>query len=174
MKYILFYNTIKYLKWSQIYFRVLRKLVKPKVTDRFDRVLPERNSRFVNFRLYDEKINQNMQATFLNHTKRLELPQDWNDDSHNKLWLYNLHYFDDLVAKNATTKHSLHLNLLDSWQTQNPEGIGNGWEAYPISLRISNIIKAWQAGLQLERRHFESLYAQASFLVKMALKASIR
>ena len=80
MKYILFYNTIKYLKWSQIYFRVLRKLVKPKVTDRFDRVLPERNSRFVNFRLYDEKINQNMQATFLNHTKRLELPQDWNDD----------------------------------------------------------------------------------------------
>ena len=164
MKYILFYNTIKYLKWSQIYFRVLRKLVKPKVTDRFDRVLPERNSRFVNFRLYDEKINQNMQATFLNHTKRLELPQDWNDDSHNKLWLYNLHYFDDLVAKNATTKHSLHLNLLDSWQTQNPEGIGNGWEAYPISLRISNIIKAWQAGLQLERRHFESLYAQASFL----------
>ena len=61
--YILFYNTIKYLKWSQIYFRVLRKLVKPKVTDRFDRVLPERNSRFVNFWLYDE--NQSKYASHI-------------------------------------------------------------------------------------------------------------
>ena len=58
----------------------------------------------------------------------------------------------------------MHLNLLDSWQTQNPEGIGNGWEAYTqFPCAFSNILEAWQAGLQLERRHFQSLYAQASF-----------
>ncbi|WP_105199410.1 heparinase II/III family protein [Pseudoalteromonas sp. T1lg10] len=41
------------------------------------------------------------------------------------------------------------------------------WEwlgALPISLRIPNIIKAWQAGLPLEAAHFESLYSQASYL----------
>ncbi len=163
-KIFLLYNTIKYLKWSQIYFRIVRILIKPKVTDRFVHVMPERNSRFVNFQLYDEKITQTMKATFLNHTKLLDLPNDWNDETQNKLWLYNLHYFEDFVARNAITKQAFHLKLLDAWQTQNPEGKGYGWEPYPNSLRISNVIKAWQAGLQLASRHFESLYAQASFL----------
>ena len=68
------------------------------------------------------------------------------------------------MAVNAATKYDFHISLLDKWALDNPPGVGNGWEPYPISLRIPNILKAWQAGLPLEQRHFESLYAQASFL----------
>ncbi|PWK50881.1 heparinase II/III family protein [Pleionea mediterranea] len=163
-KLLLVFNTLKYLKWTQLYFRIYRKLVKPKVTERLIGKLPRRNERFVNVSLYDEKITTDFRATFLNYSKYLDLPRDWNDESYSKLWVYNLHYFEDLLASSADEKYSFHLELLDKWQSQNAEGHGNGWEPYPISLRISNILKAFQAGLPLEQSHFESLYAQASYL----------
>ena len=163
-KILLLFNTLKYLKWPQYYFRVRRKLVKPVVTERFKGTLPVRNQGFVCASLYDEKITKDFLATFLNHTKQLNFPHDWSDESHSKLWTYNLHYFEDLLSVNAQEKYDLHLSLLDLWKAHNPEGIGNGWEPYPVSLRISNVLKAWQAGLPLEKRHFESLYAQASYL----------
>lgn len=163
-KLLLLFHTLKYLRWPQFYFRIYRKLVKPKVTELLYGELPKRNAGFVCANLFDEKITQSMEAIFLSHTKQLELPHDWDDESHSKLWVYNLHYFEDLLSINAHTKHAFHINLLDTWQAQNPVGQGNGWEPYPISLRIPNLLKAWQAGLPLEQRHFESLYAQASFL----------
>ena len=81
-----------------------------------------------------------------------------------KLWVYNLHYFEDLLSDNAEEKHNLHLQLLNSWVDQNPVGYGNGWEPYPTSLRIVNILKAWLGGLELDEKLFSSVFAQASFL----------
>ena len=163
-KLLLLINTIKYLKWTQLYFRIHRKLFKPRVTERFSGNLPKPNERFVNLLLYEEKITSDFKATFLNNSKQLAFPSDWNDESYSKLWVYNLHYFEDLLAEGADRKREFHLKLLELWQKQNPEGVGNGWEPYPISLRIPNILKAWQAGLPLNKAHFESLYEQASFL----------
>ena len=80
------------------------------------------------------------------------------------MWVYNLHYFEDLLSVNTNTKHDFHIALLNKWAAENPVGLGNGWEPYPISLRVPNILKAWQAGLPLQEKHFKSLYAQASFL----------
>ena len=163
-KKLLLFNTLKHLKWKQFYFRIYRKLMKPRVTERLAGALPERCSNFVYTALYDEKITRSMDATFLNHTKQLQLPEDWNNESYSKLWVYNLHYFEDLLTENAQDKYTFHMRLLDAWQAQNLEGMGNGWEPYTISLRVPNVIKAWQAGLPLKRKHFESLYAQASYL----------
>lgn len=162
--FLLLFNTLKYLKWTQFYFRIYRKLVKPKVTEQLSGALPMCNDRFVSAVLFDEKITYDLVATFLSYTKQLNLPHDWNHELPSKLWVYNLHYFEDLLCNNAHTKHSFHISLLDEWEAQNPIGQGNAWEPYPLSLRISNVLKAWQAGLPLEQRHFESLYAQASFL----------
>jgi uncharacterized heparinase superfamily protein len=53
---------------------------------------------------------------------------------------------------------------LNSWVDQNPVGYGNGWEPYPSSLRIVNILKAWVGGLALSDKLFESLHSQASYL----------
>lgn len=164
MKLLLLYNTLKYLKWSQIYYRVLRKIIKPSVSDYYEGELENRSCMWCHTPLYEEKITSEFKATFLNNPKKLSLPIDWNNELHSKLWVYNLHYFEDLLADNAQDKHAFHIDLLNKWIEQNPVGHGNGWEPYPLSLRISNVLKAWQAGLPLEQRHFESLYAQASIL----------
>jgi hypothetical protein len=37
---------------------------------------------------------------FLNMEGELVDAESWNDPAREKLWLYNLHYFDDLYEKN--------------------------------------------------------------------------
>ncbi len=163
-KLLLFINTVKYLKWPQIYFRVLRKLTKKKVTESFRGPEPKRSTSWEHLTLHDSKFDNQLEACFLNHTKKLDLPADWNNESPSKLWVYNLHYFEDLLSNNDEEKHNFHLQLLNSWVDQNPVGYGNGWEPYPTSLRIVNILKAWLGGLELDKKLFSSVFAQASFL----------
>ena len=38
---------------------------------------------------------------FLNEAHQIRGPEDWNHPQWEKLWLYNLHYFDDLNAAGA-------------------------------------------------------------------------
>jgi hypothetical protein len=78
-----------------------------------------------------------------------------------KLWLYNLHYFDDLNAQGAAaTRVPWHRALLQRWVLENPPTGGNGWEPYPTSLRIVNWVKWLQAGNRLCRR----MYAEPGML----------
>ena len=163
-KLLLLINTVKYLKWQQIYLRLVRKFVKPKVTDVFNGVIPQRSDGWERLTLYEEKIDKHLKACFLNHPKQLDFPADWNNEDISKLWVYNLHYFEDLLSNNADEKTNIHLQLLNSWVDQNPVGHGNGWEPYPSSLRIVNILKAWVGGLALSDKLFESLHSQASYL----------
>ena len=163
-KFFLLFNTLRYLKLQQIYFRLVRKLIKPKVTEIFHGLKPERSKTWEHVTLYDSKIDSQLEASFLNHTKKLDLPADWNNESNSKLWVYNLHYFEDLLSKNTEEKNTLHLKLLNSWIDQNPVGHGNGWEPYPTSLRIVNILKGWLGGLELNKKLLNSVFTQASFL----------
>ena len=163
-KLFLLFNTLRYLKWQQIYFRLVRKLIKPKVTESFQWSKPKRSKTWEHWLLYGNKIDSQLVAYFLNHTNKLDFPADWNNESPSKLWVYNLHYFEDLLSDNAEEKHNFHLQLLNSWVDQNPVGYGNGWEPYPTSLRIVNILKAWLGGLELDKKLFSSVFAQASFL----------
>ena len=163
-KLFLLFNTLRYLKWQQIYFRLVRKLIKPRVTESFQGPKPKRSKTWEHLPLYGNKIDSQLETCFLNHTKKLDLPGDWNNESPSKLWVYNLHYFEDLLSDNAEEKHNFHLQLLNSWVDQNPVGCGNGWEPYPTSLRIVNILKAWLGGLELDQKLLSSVFAQASFL----------
>jgi len=163
-KLLLLINTVKYLKWQQIHFRLVRKFVKPKVTDSFNGASPQRSDEWEHLTLYEEKIDNLLNASFLNHSKQLDFPSDWNNESCNKLWVYNLHYFEDLLSNNADEKRNLHLHLLNSWVDENSVGHGNGWEPYPTSLRIVNILKAWLGGLELDDKLFGSVHSQASYL----------
>ncbi|MBO7942844.1 hypothetical protein JTP77_044095, partial [Streptomyces sp. S9] len=73
---------------------------------------------------------------------------DWNSARLPKLWLYNLHYFDDLNACGAASREHWHRDLIARWIADNPPPAGNGWEPYCLSLRIVNWIK-WRCGGQL-------------------------
>jgi uncharacterized heparinase superfamily protein len=52
------------------------------------------------------------------------------------------------------------------WIAENPVGIGNGWEPYPLSLRICNWIKWSLSGHALEPSVLESLVLQARYLAR--------
>lgn len=161
---VLLFNTLRYLKGQQIYFRLARKLFKPKVTDKFRGLRLNKSKAWEHFTLYEEKIDKHLNACFLNESKKLNFPNDWNSKGPSKLWIYNLHYFEDLLSNNADEKRDFHRQLLNRWVDENPIGQGNGWEPYPASLRIVNILKAWLGGLELDDKLFKSVYFQASYL----------
>ena len=137
----LLFNTIKYLKASQILNRIKRKFIKPKVSlVNFPKhIYPYKSITPVikcSQRMYGESSFK-----FLNKEFTLKASEDWNAKNHDKLWLYNLHYFDDLNAINSEQRFVWHSNLIQKWIEDNPLGFGNGWESYPSSLRIVNWIK---------------------------------
>ncbi len=163
-KFFLFLNTVRYLRLSQIFYRVIKIIKKPRASDSFKNIVNHKSHKWISFPLYDEKVNRDLEANFLNFTKKLNLPEDWNQEKPSKLWLYNLHYFDCLIEKNSKYKRDFHLKLIDIWIKDNPFGCGSGWDPYPTSLRITNILKAWLCGLDIDKRTFESLHIQANYL----------
>jgi len=101
---------------------------------------------------------------FLGVERRLACAADWNRADWPKLWLYNLHYFDDLLARDAAQRRDAHLALMDRWLRENPPGLGNGWEPYCLSRRIVNWVKAAHAGFPLSAPLRHSLAVQTRYL----------
>ncbi len=88
----------------------------------------------------------------------------WDDPGRAKLWRYHQHYFDDLVAEGAAGRSAWHHALIAAWHEQVPLGWGSGWEPYPLSLRIVNLIKWILAGNEPDPATLDSLAVQARFL----------
>jgi uncharacterized heparinase superfamily protein len=107
-----------------------------------------------------------MTFRLLNETHTLARPGDWDEQGIDKLWRYNLHYFDDLNARNAAGRHAWHRDLMTRWVAENPPGQGTGWEPYPTSLRIVNWIKWVLAGNELSQTCRQSLAVQARWLFR--------
>jgi len=103
---------------------------------------------------------------FLGKEQVLERSSDWNHSGWEKIWLYNLHYFDDLNAEGSSKRKEWHAELIERWIEDNPPGFGNGWEPYPTSLRIVNWVKWVLAGNDLTTKAVESLAVQMRLLEK--------
>ncbi|MDZ7938369.1 MAG: alginate lyase family protein [Rhodoferax sp.] len=101
---------------------------------------------------------------FLNEDNAILSAGEWNSQSLPKLWLYNLHYFDDLNAETSAARKDCHRELIARWITENSPGEGIGWEPYPLSLRIINWIKWALAGNVLSDEARQSLAVQVRFL----------
>ena len=87
--------------------------------------------------------------TFLNETRELGTP-DWNVRYVNHLWNYQLHYHDYVVwlVRDWLERQDEHSwqrarTLIHSWMAQARIGISDGWDAYPLSLRIVHWIYAY-------------------------------
>jgi uncharacterized heparinase superfamily protein len=98
---------------------------------------------------------------FLNVKRRLS---SWNDAHADKLWLYNLHYFNELNAAGRERRSAWHEQLVARWVAENPPAFGAGWEPYPLSLRIVNWIKWACSGYALPGAAAHSLAVQARYL----------
>jgi len=163
MKLINYYHTLKYLKFSQIYYRIQKRFLHPTV-NKICCGKADLSGNWVSHELYEQKLFHDNSVRFLNAEGCISSVNDWNDPARAKLWLYNLHYFDDLNAINAESRTQLHIEFIDRWISENPAPLGNGWEPYPMSLRIVNWIKAFLTGLPVEQYRLDSLAIQADYL----------
>lgn len=77
----------------------------------------------------------------INREREVVSAADWNAPEVDKLWLYNLHYFDELRAPRNDDRLAWRREWIQRWIGENPPGLGNGWEPYPTSLRIVNWIR---------------------------------
>ena len=136
----LYYHTIRHLKLKQLVRRALLYLpryvpLKPVPPRRLPLAPwvdgPERQKRLIGPEC----------CQFLNEEHLVREPAAWHDDTVPKLWLYNLHYFDDLNAESSSRRIEWHRNLLERWIRDNPPPTGVGWEPYPLSRRIPNWVK---------------------------------
>ncbi|NGN98464.1 heparinase [Grimontia sp. S25] len=162
-KVLQYWHTIKYLKFSQIYYRIKYKF------GLFNKELtaPEcgvENWEWVNHFPYMQSISNDGIMNFLKESCQFNDSLDWNDPSKEKLWLYNLHYFDDLNAIKSEERQVIHDALISSWIQHNPEFHGNGWEPYPLSLRIVNWVKYLSRQPVKSDLHIESLVKQTEAL----------
>ena len=98
--------------------------------------------KFINSYKKDETII----FKFLNSKKTLCFPIIWNNQSWERLWQFNLHYFDwarnsiELFNdKKIVDNYLLRIPLfIDQWIENNHLGKGDGWHSYTLSLRIRN------------------------------------
>ncbi len=159
-----YWHTLRYLRPVQFYGRLWFRLYKPK-PDR--RKAPLKRPATGGWVLAAERPASLLGAvtfSFLNVTYQLN-EVGWNSTVPEKLWVYNLHYFDDLNAAGAASRYEWHRTLLAQWVAENPAGDGVGWEPYPTSLRIVNWIKWALAGNELPEVCVESLAVQARWLM---------
>jgi uncharacterized heparinase superfamily protein len=165
----LYWDTLRYLRPVQFYARA--KLI-----------LFKRNYLFINFgsdiprlRRAGAKWIKPLQSNFpmlgprsfnfLNKTHTLPLIGGWNEPALEKLWLYNLHYFDYFNVADTLPHSEWHIALLDKWITENPCCRGVGWEPYPTSLRIVNWIKWALRGGEISNKGLQSLVTQSNYLM---------
>lgn len=163
MNFTRYFHTLRHLRPVQVYGRLWFRLnparpnVRPVLVARLfsgPRVLPVERPAVIDGDTFH----------FMNTAGQVLCAADWNDPGQEKLWLYNLHYFDDLNALRAVERVALHRTLIARWVTENPPGVGNGWEPYPTSLRIVNWVKWVLAGNALEPGWIHSLGIQARWL----------
>ena len=156
-----YFHTLRYLKAQQVSSRILRRFKKVNVSPVSNLVRREPVAAFLPVRLNKQSLFGDADFVFLNEPGSLS---DWNDSNRNKLWLYNLHYFDDLNGRNASDRYEQHARLIDRWIYENPPIKGNGWEPYPTSLRIVNWIKWFLVDGQATPERLESVALQAKAL----------
>ena len=163
MKLLNYFHTVKYLKFSQLYYRILKRFIHPKVHS-LEGVIATHRDSYIFHPLCGQKIFSNNIVRFLNQDGKVDVSSDWNDETKAKLWLYNLHYFDDLSAFGAHSRKDIQIEFISKWINENPAPLGNGWEPYPTSLRIVNWVKSFLSGINPDRVMLNSLAQQADFL----------
>ncbi|MGH9768649.1 MAG: heparinase II/III family protein [Blastocatellia bacterium] len=154
----------------------------PEKTIRTFRAVFEKSFAHLNTSLeeYDQRLADlaERRFTFLNRTLTLD-PMDWNRRYESHLWNYQLHYFNfavpcarALVERDDRRAWRSCQALIESWIEQARVGCSDGWDAYPVSLRVVNWIYAYAlvADVRDDRRFLErwrtSIHRQLDFLFR--------
>ena len=160
-KFIRLFNTVKYLKFKQIFFRLFyfsRARVRRAVWFKY---AFSKGSNSTPLKLTQScggnSLYGNKKFSFLNFSKKFDNKIDWNYNAYGKLWTYNLTYFEYLKEKEDI---ELIYDFID-----NIENIKDGLEPFPISLRGISWIKFLSAYEIRDKKIDDSLYAQYYILM---------
>ncbi|RXK48264.1 heparinase II/III family protein [Aquirufa rosea] len=149
-KLLRLYNTIKFLKFKQIYWRIVYLF--PRAITQQKKCPSSQICKQKVFFIPRNGITVDYQSfIFLSELYNL-VEIGWDNPSISKLWKYNLHYFEYLLQDNSEESHLvLQFKIIENWIASNHFGIGTGWEPYPTSIRIINWIKwHWKTNLLSE------------------------
>lgn len=164
----MFYHTVKYLRWSQLIYRVwysLRNRLAPPAC-RPVQLTENIGGRFSELVRLPDKSNIYFGKNcfkFLNIKHCFEYKIDWEINIYGKLWNYNLNYFEFINQRYIEINEGVNLihSFIDSLNPGHP-----GLEPYPISIRGINLIKYIISNKLQDKRILESLYGQYELLHK--------
>jgi len=157
-------HTLRYLKLKQLFYQIFYRVRKPRLKKLPEPELRGAMTAWVGASFLQPATKNGKTFAFLSEIG--DLSRGWNDPSYSKLWLYNLHYQDDLNAIGAENRQALGRQLIEDWILGNSPLNGNGWEPYCLSLRIVNWVK-WLSRFQSSEIHsawLRSLACQADAL----------
>jgi uncharacterized heparinase superfamily protein len=160
-KTIRLYHTIKYLKFKQVFWRLIYLFPRIQTPE-----ISSPNTKSISFftitKLGITEDYDNF--LFLNEENQLS-KVGWDNSFQSKLWRYNLHYFDCLNQLELTAERiEFQNNIINKWIIENPYGYGTGWEPYPTSLRIINWVKWHFKTDRLSDKAKLSLWNQVNWL----------
>ena len=158
-----YWHTVRWLRPVQVYGRLWFRLHRPRQDIRSAPALRAGTGTWTRCARAASMTGPDS-FRFLNIERHIATAADWNRSDWSRLWLYNAHYFDDLVAAEAAARTGWHRALVARWVAENPPGRGAGWEPYPISLRIVNWVKWFLTGNTLDDAAQHSLAVQARCL----------
>jgi uncharacterized heparinase superfamily protein len=158
-----YWRTLRHLKAQQFSARLRFKLLRPRPECGPPDLLRDRKGPWALPARREPSLTPPTRLRLLNVERDLEAC-GWDDPSIDKLWRYNLHYFDDLNAIGSPERTEAQRVLVSRWISDNPPAQGSGWEPYPVSLRIVNWIKWALSGQPLEPAWHHSLAVQARWL----------
>lgn len=163
----LYYNSLKYLKSTQIKFRLyymlrgkFRKATGFKYD--FEKKQKGRSLSLLPFPLLNKSFLGENQFKFLNKEVRFDQSINWDYADNGKLWTYNLNYFDYLHQEEGGLSNGK--ELIDQYIDQLSR-LQNGNEPYCISLRLINWVKYLSINQISEEKIDYSLRAQADILI---------
>lgn len=157
-KLLLYFNTVKFLKPSQIFYSFFRyqniHLLKENFALRQLKSKP--------YFLSNENSLKNNNFTFLNEKK--EIKGNPFDIKAELLWVFNLNYFDYLLSDLNTKKCN---DLIKQWcNLRKGDFKSSAWHPYPSSLRAVNFIKYYLTKNEIEDEFLNILYFHGYLILK--------
>lgn len=182
----LYFNTIRKMKPSQIYYRVNREMgkkcslgIKPIPLghccsiDTLDEL--DFDSDFLNRFDVSEICNDNISLLYV--SENFDWMSEWRIQNKSALWNYNLQYCEylfPLIKQYHDTDDLAYIakikQIIVGWIERNPPEKGIGWEPYPVSLRLANWISIYsyienKIDEDFKTRFVKSMYKQYVYLL---------
>jgi uncharacterized heparinase superfamily protein len=134
------FHTLRYLRWEQVVYRLHARLGRVKIRTHACPSLRPGFPGISTSACAEPSLVAPHTFCFLGESHQVDL-QSWDISNCSDLWRYNLHYFDDLNARDFDARFDAHCELIKQWVQADLPLDHVAWAPYPTSLRIVNWIK---------------------------------